>query len=350
MFTSIPCSARVRFLLGLVCICVGPPCHLVAAPVINEFVASNSFGLKDEDGDYSDWIEVFNPDVAAVNLEGWAITDTASNKTKWRFPSVSIAPGEYLVVSASGKNRATAGTPLHTSFKLGAGGDYLALVQADGVTVASEYSPEYPAQITDVSYGWTQPTDVSETAIRSYLSPATPGARNGSAFSPPLKETVNFSRDSGPFTSVFELVLGGADDGQVIRYVMATPSAEDGSNPGAPTSSSFEYTGPLSIDSSVIVRAAVFTADGARSGGVTTAHYLQLDPGADFISQLPILVLDNHGFGNLVVGASKKPAWMHLFVPDGSGVSRLDGAPALSSPVNTKIRGFSSAQFPKKSY
>src|SRR5262245_28276224 len=109
-----------------------------AEPVISEFMAANSSTLADDDGAYSDWIELHNPDPAAVDLTGWYLTDSVSNKTKWQLPSVSIPTGGYLVVFASNKNRRDPSAPLHTNFALSAGGEYLALVRADGVTVVSE--------------------------------------------------------------------------------------------------------------------------------------------------------------------------------------------------------------------
>lgn len=84
-----------------------------AAPVITEFLASNSTGLADADGDFPDWIEIHNPDAAPVNLDGYFLTDNASRLMKWRFPAVTLNPGAYLVVFASEKNRAVAGAPLH---------------------------------------------------------------------------------------------------------------------------------------------------------------------------------------------------------------------------------------------
>ena len=42
--------------------------------IINEFVATNATGLTDEEGDTSDWIELYNPGSTAVNLSGWALT------------------------------------------------------------------------------------------------------------------------------------------------------------------------------------------------------------------------------------------------------------------------------------
>jgi len=117
---------------------------------INEFLADNSNSLYlDEDGDPSDWIELFNPDTVAVNLAGWHLTDDQGNMTRWQFPAVSIPAGGYLIVFASGKDRIPTTGNLHTNFGLSAGGEYVALVQADGVTIQSEFEvggTDYPAQ------------------------------------------------------------------------------------------------------------------------------------------------------------------------------------------------------------
>ena len=123
-----------------------------ADPIISEFLASNDSELADEDGEFSDWIEIHNPDAVAVNMGGWHLTDNATNLDKWTFPNVTIPAGGYLVVFASNKDRAVAGQELHTDFRLSSEGEYLALVKPDGVTKTSEFNP-YPAQSTDVSYG-----------------------------------------------------------------------------------------------------------------------------------------------------------------------------------------------------
>lgn len=121
--------------------------------VISEFMAANRATLADEDGEFSDWIELHNPGTAGVNLEGWWLTDDPLVLTQWRFPATNLPPSGYLVVFASGKNRRTPGAPLHTNFKLSSSGEYLALVLPDGRTVASQFAPEFPPQATDVSYG-----------------------------------------------------------------------------------------------------------------------------------------------------------------------------------------------------
>jgi len=137
---------------------------------ITEFVASNTTGLRDEDGDFSDWIEIFNSGTTNVNMDGWFLTDAPGNLMKWRFPSINLSPGSFLIVFASGKNRAVAGSPLHANFSLSAGGEYLALVKADGATVASEFAPEFPRQVANISYGIGQ--DVLVTKLVSNTSPA----------------------------------------------------------------------------------------------------------------------------------------------------------------------------------
>lgn len=139
-------------------------CLLAADPIINEFLASNAGVVLDEDGDSSDFIEIYNQGDMSLDLAGWYLTDDSQDLTQWQFPSVNLAAGEYLVVFASGKNRAVAGSDLHTSFGLSAGGEYLALVEPDGTTIASDFSPEYPLQFADISYGQareaTGPTNV----------------------------------------------------------------------------------------------------------------------------------------------------------------------------------------------
>src|SRR4051812_34473070 len=77
-----PAPFFISLLIGLLAINVGR-----AEPVITEFMASNKATLSDEDGSYSDWIEIYNPDLKAVSLSGWFLTDSAKNKTKWSIPA-----------------------------------------------------------------------------------------------------------------------------------------------------------------------------------------------------------------------------------------------------------------------
>ena len=121
--------------------------------LITEFGANNEATLKDYEGHFSDWIEITSLADAPVDLDGWYLTDNGNSLTKWMFPSVILEPGEFLLVFASGKDRRNPAEQLHTNFKLDTNGEYLALVAPDGETIVSEFAPEYPPQIQDVTYG-----------------------------------------------------------------------------------------------------------------------------------------------------------------------------------------------------
>ena len=99
-----------------------------AAVTINEFVTDNGGGLLDEDLQTPDWIEIYNSGPGPVNLGGWHLTDDAGNLSKWTFPPTNLPADGYLIVFASGKNRANLSWPLHANFQLNNDGGYLALV------------------------------------------------------------------------------------------------------------------------------------------------------------------------------------------------------------------------------
>jgi hypothetical protein len=147
------------------------------APIISEFMAANDSALADEDGAFSDWIEIYNPDGVPISLAGYHLTDNATNLSKWTFPAVTLDPGAYLVLFASGKNRTNPAAPLHTDFQLSADGEYLALAAPDGVTVVGAFAPVYPPQFADQSFGLSQGTS---PAAWSFFSTPTPGGPNSS--------------------------------------------------------------------------------------------------------------------------------------------------------------------------
>jgi len=158
---------------------------LAADLLVNEFLASNQNGIQDEDGDSSDWIELLNAGDESISLSEYSLTDSDSDLSQWRLPDISLAAGDTLLVFASGKDRGTANAELHTNFKLGGGGEFLALVEPDGQTIVSAYAPQFPAQTTDVSYGIAR-----DGVTRGYFTSPTPNAPNGIAGSNPGQQVV----------------------------------------------------------------------------------------------------------------------------------------------------------------
>lgn len=251
--------------------------------MINEVMSDNKAVLQDEDGDYSDWIELKNTSLTSINVNGWYLTDSQTNLTKWALPSTTIQPGGFLIVFASGKDRAVAGAEMHTNFSLSKNGEYLALVRADGATIEYEYTPSLPVQSEDVSYGIAGSTSVDDTAI-GYLQVPTPNAENSDVFSGLFNDKVTFSTPGGLFFgSTVSLTLSNTDPMVTIRYTI------DGS---IPNESSAAYSAPLSITATTLVKAAVFRPN-YISGPLSQEGYIFADSSlSNFSSDVPILVID----------------------------------------------------------
>ncbi|MBN2474517.1 MAG: lamin tail domain-containing protein [Pirellulales bacterium] len=134
-----------------------PRLVLDGAVLISEFLAINDSGLQDFQDDRPDWIEIHNSGSQAVDLTGWMLKDS---NNEWGFPGMSLGPGEFRVIFASGKNLSDPAGELHTNFSLKGDGEYLGLLDAGG-TVIHEYD-EYPPQTADISYGIAQNIDTTQ--------------------------------------------------------------------------------------------------------------------------------------------------------------------------------------------
>lgn len=86
--------------------------------VINEGSNKNATILLDEDGEYNDWIELYNAGSEAIDLAGYSLTDEAGQPTQWVFPNYLLQPGQFLVVFCSSKDRYASppATTFHTSY------------------------------------------------------------------------------------------------------------------------------------------------------------------------------------------------------------------------------------------
>lgn len=226
---------------------------------ITEFLAVNDGLLLDEDGDDSDWIEITNTGSAPVDLGGWSLTDSGADVTKWTFPSQVLAPGARLVVFASSKDRAVAGSELHTNFKLASAGELLALMDPSSA-VASAYAPSYPAQSANVSFGLLE-----GTVEEGYLDPPTPGEANGDDFVP--LPPVVFSHPRSVGDTSFSLALSHPDPAATLLFTT------DGSDP----STGSAYTGPIPIVETTIVRATASKAAFGDAPPKTHSYIFPLD-------------------------------------------------------------------------
>jgi hypothetical protein len=232
--------------------------------VINELMASNNSIIQDPQGQYDDWIEIYNFGSASINIGGMYLTDELSIPTKWQIPFGTIIAGRnYLLIWADDD---TSDIGLHTNFKLSADGEQIALFDGDGTTLID--SIVFPGQTTDTSFG--RYPDAAET-WRFFDNP-TPAAQNQGGYVGTVADT-KFSHNRGFYDSPFDLTIATETEGAVIRYTT------DGS---APTETSGRiYTGPVRISTTTCVRTIAYKT-GWRLTNVDTQTYIFID---DVITQ-----------------------------------------------------------------
>jgi hypothetical protein len=289
--------------LPLLVLLAGP--GLAQTPLLNEFMARNATTIADDDGDYSDWVELYNASTAAYDLAGHYLSDDADNPLRWQFPTGTIPPQGYLLVWASGKDRVGPNGALHTNFAIAASGEPLLLTAPDGITRLDEVGPV--ALATDISYG--RLPDGADLWVTFGVS--TPGSANTDGLR--HLDAPIFCEEPGFFSTAIMLDLTATDPEAEIRYTL------DGSEP---TQASFLYEDSLLLDSRIgdpntisliptnfrdpsesrgwrpprgevfkinVVRARAFRAGHAPSG-ITTGSYI-IDPDLTAQLFLPVISL-----------------------------------------------------------
>lgn len=185
---------------------------------INEIMSSNSTAFADLDGDYSDWIELYNAGTTDVNLLGYGLSDNELYPFKWVFPNVVIPSGAFLVVWASGKNYTTDSKNLHTNFNISVDGERLLLTSPNGQKIS-----ESPAVFLANNISWGRFPDGG--AQFCYFETATPGKPNNANAFTEILSPVQFSKEAGFYKESFKLTLSHPDPDVCIVYTL------DGSEP-----------------------------------------------------------------------------------------------------------------------
>lgn len=244
---SITLFSIIIFLISVISICINLETNNIIdieevdkdkSLVINEVLADNNGGLSDEDGEYTDWIEIYNYGEEDINLKGYGITNDLEEPFYWTFPEVNIPPKSFIIVRASGKDRKDNLNFLHTNFKINKKGENIYLAHTSGEIIDSL---EVPESDENISFG-RKPDGTSNYAI---LSKATPGSSNKVNI---IKEVIAeqrleapiFSHEGGYYSDTINLELYTEDDSLDIYYTL------DGSEP---TLKSNLYKGSIKIES-----------------------------------------------------------------------------------------------------
>jgi len=240
-----------------------------AAVLINEILASNSTVVPDPQGEYDDWIELYNAGAETVDVAGMYLTDDPELPTKWQIPTdrsvlTTIPPNGYLLIWADGDTGDEPG--LHASFRLNANGDLLALYDVDGQTLIDRI--EFDDQTTDVTYG----RDPESNNQWRFLGIPTPAAPNAGAYLGVVADT-KFSRNRGFYDEPFTVTITTQTQDAIIFYTT------DGRSPfdvGRDRPQGLVYTDPIPITTTTCLRAFAYKA-GWKSTNVDTQTYIFLD-------------------------------------------------------------------------
>jgi hypothetical protein len=124
------------------------PVDVNKSVVINEILPKNTQSGADEDGEFDDWIELYNLSGEELDISGFYLADSKKNPTKWKFPQgTTIAANGYLIVWADEDSTHASG--LHTNYKLSADGENVVLLSPTQEVINLV---EYPPTLIEQSY------------------------------------------------------------------------------------------------------------------------------------------------------------------------------------------------------
>ena len=216
----------------------------------------------------SDWVELHNSTGSAVSLAGYGISNNPKNPAKWVFPDISIEPGEYLLLYATGSADKAQKKNLKLNFNISSTGEALFFFDPNGKLIDKLSAGRMKS---GQSYG----RDGSDN--RFYYAEPTPGAQNGKGYEG-ITQLPAFSVTPGIYDNAVTVAIT-AGEGETIRYTTDCTT---------PNASSEVYSGELSISKNSVIRAAAFR-DGYLSGDVATATYLFRSDGVNHA--LPVVTL-----------------------------------------------------------
>lgn len=309
-----------------------------AEPVINEVMASNRTTLADPQGEFDDWVEIYNPDGTDLSLDGYFVSDDSGDPTKWQLNDGLVVPaGGYLLLWLD--DDVEDGID-HLPFQLAAEGEEFLLTAPDGLTVLDQVS--LPGQHADISYGRSG----DHGGQFRYLINPTPGGVND-PLGVAVLEGITYSREQGTFEGSFDLSLETTSDGATIRYTV------DGTVPSGVGDQ--VYSGPLVISGSTCVRTRIFLG-GTPISPVESKVYLELDGSlVAFDSNLPVVLIDSQGYDftnddDPSTDYPATPVCAGFFEIGVGGRSSVSDAAQFIGRAGMNVRGASSKTWPKKQF
>ncbi len=297
--------------------------------LINEFMASNDATIADEQGEYDDWVELYNYGSTAITLNGMYVTDDLSDSQKWQIP----VGGDLITLPAGGFvllwfDKDPEQGPLHVDMKLSGNGEQIGLFTSDGATPIDTIT--FGPQAADISYG--RSTDGSSTW--ELFAEPTPGASNNSSSGTDYVETPVATPAGGKYSGQVTVTLTCGTPSAQIRYTLNGSEPEDDSP---------LYTAPLVISASTPLRAKAF-ANGYLPSYVSTNTYL-IDEDHDF----PIVALSFKHSDFFGEGGMYDSFNLDITVPVNVEFFEPDGSLGFNQPAKADLHGTASVEQPQRS-
>ncbi len=217
--------------------------------VVNEYSCANLSQVQDNYSKYEDWIELYNPSAAAIDLVGYYLSDDASEPKKWKIPgSVLVPAGGFLLVYASGRSLVE-GNSVHTNFKMTQTkntAEHIVFSTPSGLIIN-----DIKVERTKLGQSWGRLTN-GAAQWRVFTAPTPAADNDGGASATGFAKKTDFNQSAGFYAGPISVTMTTEEPNAVIRYTT------DGTEP---TSLSAQYFAPVAITTTTVLKAAAFSTN-----------------------------------------------------------------------------------------
>ncbi len=221
-----------------------------AQVVINEYSCSNYDTFVDQFQEYNDWFELYNASSSSTNIGGCYLSDDPTSVTKWKIPTGTTIPAHgFIRFWASGRDNTSLGE-YHTNFKLTqtkTPPESIVFSDANGNIIDQQL-----LSVTQKEHSNGRKPDGS--SVWGVFTTPTPGASNSSTQYQRYALKPVMSVAGGFYTSTQTVSISTNEVNCKIRYTI---------NGTEPTATSALYTTPITVTSTKVIKARVFSNDAA---------------------------------------------------------------------------------------
>jgi PKD repeat protein len=258
--------------------------NVSAQVVINEYSAANYDTYADNYGEYEDWVELYNPSAAPIDISGWYLTDKPSNPTKWLVPSSFIVPANgYAIIFCSGRDEIIGGDA-HSNFKITQTKGNEVLLLSDLTNNFQDSIRIFPNQNSH-----SRGREIDGAPNWGVFTTGTPNSTNIGAMQEYATKPL-FSQFGGYNTGSFNLTLSSPDPSITIYF---TTNGDEPSNTSTP------YSGPFSVGpNTTVVKAIAYSSDPTIPASFIDYHTFFIND----VHTIPILSISGDGVLDLLDG------------------------------------------------